>query len=434
LKVMLLLVSDDMESACRGAVDWLKAERGRSPIFTFTAALAAATAVLPDQNYMQVRRYLQIAQSTIGQTVGGHSHAWLAVNKALLDLEQGNPAAAEQTLTAAQEQAIDLIGPNARMVGMLAMLRARAIYDLGRCDEARSILISSLALGSGQGFVETTRHGLEVAMALSDGKNIGPLGMAELEAIASDGPPRLRRIFAVAQIRRLCALGETVRAQELADYAEIDGTERIPGCLPSEALSITLARIDLMSAHGRIKPAEKLAEQALREVTALDRRREMVDLHLTLARLHMLMSDQRSAVRSLSRALTLAMSRGLVSPFLQHQRSFKEILATAKLKDLALTLTGHLKFFEMICEKTGASVNGANNAVASENDVDVLTPREIEMLTILQAGPSNQQIADQLLVSVQTVKWHLYNLYAKLGVKNRAAALAKARSLNLLTY
>jgi LuxR family maltose regulon positive regulatory protein len=434
LKVMLSLVSDDMESAWRGAVDWLKVEKGRSPIFTFTAALAAATALLPEQNYTQVRRYLQLAQSFIGQIAGGHSHAWMAVTKALLDLEQGNPISAEQTLAAAQEQAIDLIGPNARMVGMLAMLRARAIYDLGRCEEARSILLASLTLGAGQGFVETTRHGLEAAIALSDGQTTGPLGIIELEAIASDGPLRLRRTFAVAQIRRLCALGEISRAQELADYAEIDGSDPVPDCLPSEALAITLARIDLMSAHGRIKPAQKLAEQALREVTALERRREIVDLHLTLARLHMLMSDQRSAVRSLSRALTLAASRGLVSPFMQHQRTFKEILATARLKDLALTLTEQLRLFEIVCARTGASVNATNNTVTSGSDVEVLTPREIEMLSILEAGPSNQQIADQLLVSVQTVKWHLYNLYAKLGVKNRAAALAKARSLNLLPH
>lgn len=434
LKVMLLLVSDDMEAARQGAVDWLKAGESRSPIFTFTASLAAATALLPTQNYTQVRRHLQLAQSVVGQIAGGHSHAWLAVTKALLDLEQGNPLLAEQTLAIAQQQAIDLIGPNARMVGMLAMLRARAIYDLGRCEEARSILLASLTMGAGHGFVETTRHGLEVAVALSNGQEGGALEVAALEAIAGDGPSRLSRIFAVARIRHLLASGEVAQAQELASYPEIDGNEPIQGCLPSETLAISLARIDLMSAQGRIKPAQKLAEQVLKEVTALDRRREMADLHLTFSRLHMLMNDQKSAVRSLSRALTLAAPRGLVSPFLQHQRTFKEVLATARLKDLALTLSDQIKLFETICEQTGSKINALDQAVVSEADAEILTPREIEMLKILESGPSNQQIADQLLVSVQTVKWHLYNLYAKIGVKNRAAALAKARALNLLPH
>jgi len=61
------------------------------------------------------------------------------------------------------------------------------------------------------------------------------------------------------------------------------------------------------------------------------------------------------------------------------------------------------------------------------------TPRELELLSLIEAGLSNQQLADRLSVSVATVKWHLYNLYAKLGVSSRAAALAKGRALNLLS-
>jgi LuxR family transcriptional regulator, maltose regulon positive regulatory protein len=434
LKMMLSLVSDDMDAAYRGAADWLKAEKARSPIYTFTAAPAAATSMLPEQNYTQVRRNLQIAQAVIGQISSGHSRAWMAVTQALLDLEQGNPGSAEHILMAAQEQVIDLIGPNARMVAMLAMLRARAIFDLGRLDEARSILQDCLTMGAAHGFVETTRHGLEAATALSNGENAGPLGLPALGEIANNGPPRLRRTFMAAQIRRLCALGEAGAAQELADDAEIAWNETGADYLPSEALAITLARIDLMSSQGRLKQAQKLAEQTLREVTTLDRRREMVDLHLTIARLHMLTNDQKSAIRSLSRALALAAPRALVAPFLHHQRILKEILAIARLKDLALTLAEQLKFFRVICEKTGATADAASGAPGASGEIEVLTQREIEMLALLEAGPSNQQIADQLLVSLQTVKWHLYNLYAKLGVRNRAAALAKARSLNLLMH
>ena len=54
------------------------------------------------------------------------------------------------------------------------------------------------------------------------------------------------------------------------------------------------------------------------------------------------------------------------------------------------------------------------------------------MLELLEKGLSNQQIADRVILSVPTVKWHFYKLFAKLQVKNRAAALFKARSLGLL--
>ena len=111
------------------------------------------------------------------------------------------------------------------------------------------------------------------------------------------------------------------------------------------------------------------------------------------------------------------------------------VLQVARLKDLALTLSEQISFFQLVCEKTGSVVGQSATACGAQVcESEALTRREIEMLIILEAGPSNQQIADQLRVSVQTVKWHLYNLYAKLGVKNRAAALAKARSLKLLVH
>ena len=62
-----------------------------------------------------------------------------------------------------------------------------------------------------------------------------------------------------------------------------------------------------------------------------------------------------------------------------------------------------------------------------------LTSRERELLGYIDAGLSNQQIADRIDVSLTTVKWHLQNMYAKLGVTNRSAALARARVLSLLS-
>jgi two-component system, NarL family, nitrate/nitrite response regulator NarL len=53
-----------------------------------------------------------------------------------------------------------------------------------------------------------------------------------------------------------------------------------------------------------------------------------------------------------------------------------------------------------------------------------LTPRERELLTSLASGLTNQQIANQLSISLNTVKFHLKNLYDKLAVGNRAQAVA----------
>ncbi|MGO3699802.1 LuxR C-terminal-related transcriptional regulator [Halomonas sp. 111] len=52
-----------------------------------------------------------------------------------------------------------------------------------------------------------------------------------------------------------------------------------------------------------------------------------------------------------------------------------------------------------------------------------LTNREIEIISLLKAGSSNQQIADRLFVSEHTVKSHLYNIFRKINVHNRIQAL-----------
>lgn len=59
-----------------------------------------------------------------------------------------------------------------------------------------------------------------------------------------------------------------------------------------------------------------------------------------------------------------------------------------------------------------------------KSPLDVLTTRERELLAALANGWSNLQIAARIGISENTVKYHLKNLYDKLGVKNRAMAVA----------
>jgi DNA-binding CsgD family transcriptional regulator len=62
-----------------------------------------------------------------------------------------------------------------------------------------------------------------------------------------------------------------------------------------------------------------------------------------------------------------------------------------------------------------------------------LSSRELEVLAKLEQGLTNQQIADSLFVSVNTVKTHLKNGFVKLEVSNRTEAVNKLKSLNIIT-
>jgi WD40 repeat protein/DNA-binding CsgD family transcriptional regulator len=64
--------------------------------------------------------------------------------------------------------------------------------------------------------------------------------------------------------------------------------------------------------------------------------------------------------------------------------------------------------------------------------VESLTLREQEILHLLTEGYTNQQIAQRLFVELPTIKWHITNIYKKLGVRSRVQAIVRARELNLI--
>jgi LuxR family maltose regulon positive regulatory protein len=80
----------------------------------------------------------------------------------------------------------------------------------------------------------------------------------------------------------------------------------------------------------------------------------------------------------------------------------------------------------------GASRQEPADGVRQPVLAEPLTQRELEVLHLVAAGLTNQQIADRLIISIRTVKKHIENVYGKLAVDNRVQAIARARELHLL--
>jgi LuxR family maltose regulon positive regulatory protein len=85
-----------------------------------------------------------------------------------------------------------------------------------------------------------------------------------------------------------------------------------------------------------------------------------------------------------------------------------------------------------------ATVNGLGAAFARPPSslagplIEPLSARELEVLQLMVAGLSNQQIADHLVISLATVKTHAHNIYQKLGVRDRHESILRASELGLL--
>ena len=74
----------------------------------------------------------------------------------------------------------------------------------------------------------------------------------------------------------------------------------------------------------------------------------------------------------------------------------------------------------------------ARSEKLSEELIEPLSERELEVLELIAEGLSNREIAQRLFISLRTVKWHTSNIYGKLGVKSRTQATARARALGIL--
>ena len=79
-------------------------------------------------------------------------------------------------------------------------------------------------------------------------------------------------------------------------------------------------------------------------------------------------------------------------------------------------------------------INKSENFVLNESMVTELelSKRELEVLSLMAEGCSNQEIADRLFVSLSTVKTHNQNLFEKLDVKRRTQAIEMGKRLSLI--
>jgi LuxR family maltose regulon positive regulatory protein len=113
-------------------------------------------------------------------------------------------------------------------------------------------------------------------------------------------------------------------------------------------------------------------------------------------------------------------------------------LATTPAKAQAVTAArarrAHLGRLLEAFERDGLAIlpRPRPGGAAAAGLVAPLTARELEVLALLAAGQPNQAIAEELVISLDTVKRHVSHVLGKLGVANRTQAVTRARALGLL--
>ena len=138
------------------------------------------------------------------------------------------------------------------------------------------------------------------------------------------------------------------------------------------------------------------------------------------------LDDISKAMNALERTLVLAEPGGYVRTFLDGGTAMADLLRQAKAQRVMRGYADKLllAFGEMVTRKP---TNPSDSP-----PIEPLTRREGEVLLLVVAGASNAQIAQELCISINTVKRHITHILGKLGAENRTQAVVRARELGLV--
>jgi LuxR family maltose regulon positive regulatory protein len=301
---------------------------------------------------------------------------------------------------------------SARESAEIALIHGRTGFFIGYVESLRVMSQIAEAQGDWNAALAAAR---EMACAVQCAGNIemmGPVVALEYHAIWRRG-----------QVTGQAADLERVsRWSEESGFLDIENWRgRLHAGLYGDYSLMIGARV--LIHRGRYEEALRLLDVLLEDAVAAERVLAQISLLVLRSLAEAGRGHGENAVTAMQEALEIASEPGYVRLFLDEGTATLPILeraaARATCRDFA---TRVLSAFEIPVRVRAAS------APAQES----LSEREIEVLRLIAAGDSNQDAARKLFVAPSTVKKHLENIYAKLGVGGRTQAVARARELQIL--
>jgi len=195
---------------------------------------------------------------------------------------------------------------------------------------------------------------------------------------------------------------------------------------PQEPAYLVLARVLL--ARNDPGPALTLLRRLLGAASSQGRAGSIIEIQALRALALAARGDHASALGALAEALTLARRHGYVRVLADEGAPMRALLA--RLSAARRIDPGYLAALLRACGQADATP--PRRADTPPGLAEPLTDRELEVLRLIAAGRSNQRIAHDLVVALDTVKKHVTHLLGKLGAANRTEAAARARQLGLI--
>jgi LuxR family maltose regulon positive regulatory protein len=364
------------------------------------------------------------------QTAGHVSDAiGCAISLADIEIAQGRLGEAmstyERGLQLATEQGAPVLRGAADMhVGISELFRER--NDL---EAASEHIQASRELGDECGLPQNPYRSRVAAARIrqAEGDLDGALELLDdaERLYVGDFSPNVRPIAAL-KARVWIAQGKLSEARDWAQKQGLSASDDLP--YVQEFNHISLAAVLLAqgihdSADHTIVEAADLTERLLAAAEDGGRNGGVIQILVVQALARHARGDLAGAIASLDRVVALAEPEGYIRVFIDEGPRMAALLKLATKQRNAPSYVRRL---------LAAVVTAEGAAAVAQPLIEPLSERELEVLRLLESDLGGPDIARELVVSLSTVRTHTQNIYAKLGVNSRRAAIRRAAELDLL--
>lgn len=365
--------------------------------------------------------------------------------------------------TQALNQAIEQAGQHSHAAYLSGALLGQLLYERNQLDEAEKLLENSRKLGLEGGVAD-----FYIATYIFSGRlKILKKQWGDAHTVFNEGKqaaiklqiPRLQFTLKSELIKLYLREGNVKTAKRLMAYWEqthVITPSATPG-IAEQMLDIReRAKARLSRGDGSYQQTIEMLSAILQETIKNSRRYAEVRVRTVLAGAMNKAKQYDQAEATLLPALLVGFEQGIIRTFLDEGTAITPVIQRLcererhhQLPDNVPLNFGRWLINLLAADKAQQSlVNDKDKtsetqkqqtppltAEAIQNTQDLiepLKPREIEILKLLDTGLANKEIARELNIGVNTVKWYLKSIYTKLGVNRRAQAVSEARHLKLL--
>jgi LuxR family maltose regulon positive regulatory protein len=373
----------------------------------------------------------------IGQAAGNSLLSLMAmVQLADMKVQQGLLHAAGDIY----QQAIRLAsGPGKQLpfTGIAYASLGRLLYEWNDLDGAAQCLTTCIELGRHWESADIRLAGsvslAQVRQAQGDAESAQELSREAEQAMRHGqvvSPPTIG-VARAYQARLWLRQGAIEAAARWADEyrARPGDASGYPGYL-RHIEGASWARV--LMAQGQMESAAGLLESLLQAAERAGQTGYMIELMALQALVFQSIGDPARAAATLTQALRLAEPESYVRTFVDEGEPMRALIGRLEIRDWRLKayVQRLLASFDVLPSPTSKFQSPISSLQSLPTEP--LSEREREVLRLIADGLSNREIADRLVVAVSTVKTHINNVYAKLGVRSRTQAAARARELGLL--